>query len=87
VDVSGLIERIGASAQAAKLNQGRPAGARPVTAEMVVQEFLVKQARVQINAGTNYGQAGTGRMRMNLGTSRKTLEMALSSIASALQKV
>lgn len=87
VDVAGLIERIGAEAQAEKLNQGRVVSARLVTAEMVVQDFLVKQAKVQINAGTNYGQAGTGRMRMNLGTSRKTLEMALSSIASALQKI
>ena len=87
VDVSGLIERIGAGAKAAKANQGRPASARPITAEMIVQDFLVKRAKVQINAGTNYGQAGTGRMRMNLGTSRKTLEMALGSIASALQKL
>jgi len=84
VDVSGLIEKIGAGAQAAKANQGRAVSARPITAEMIVQDFLVKQAKVQINAGTNYGQAGTGRMRMNLGTSRKTLELALSSIASAL---
>jgi bifunctional pyridoxal-dependent enzyme with beta-cystathionase and maltose regulon repressor activities len=59
----------------------------PIPAEMIVQDFLVKQAKVQINAGTNCGQAGTGRMRMNPGTSRKTLEMALSSIASALQRV
>lgn len=86
LDVSGLIDKIGATAQASKANQGRPASARPITAEMIIQEYLVKQAKVQINAGTNYGQSGTGRMRMNLGTSRKTLELALTSIATALDR-
>jgi cystathionine beta-lyase len=51
---------------------------------MIVQDYLVRHAKVQLNAGTNYGESGTGRMRMNLGTSRKTLELALSSIATAI---
>ena len=54
---------------------------------MIIQDFLVKQAKVQVNAGNNYGQAGNGRMRMNLGTSRKTLELALTSIATALDRL
>ncbi|MBM3761894.1 MAG: aminotransferase class I/II-fold pyridoxal phosphate-dependent enzyme [Acidobacteria bacterium] len=83
VDVSRLIDKIGAKAQADKANQSRPATARPITAEMILQDWLVKNAKVQLNAGTNYGHSGTGRMRMNLGTSRQTLNLALSSIAAA----
>jgi cystathionine beta-lyase len=87
VDVTGLIDKVGATAQAAKANETRPATSRPITAEMIIQDYLVKEAKVQINAGTNYGQSGTGRMRMNLGTSRKTLELALTSIATALNRL
>lgn len=87
LEVSGLIDKIGATAQAVKADQNRPASSRPITAEMIIQDFLVKQAKVQVNAGTNYGKAGTGRMRMNLGTSRKTLELALTSIATALDRL
>jgi cysteine-S-conjugate beta-lyase len=84
LDVSGVVARIGAKEKAAEANRGRAATARPVTAEMIVQDYLVKEARVQINAGTNYGLAGEGHMRMNIGTSRQTLELALTNIASAL---
>ena len=87
LDVSGLIDKIGAADQAAKADQVRPAASRPITAEMIIQDFLVKHAKVQVNAGTNYGKAGNGRMRMNLGTSRKTLELALTSIATALDRL
>ena len=86
LDVSRLIDKIGATQQAADANKGRPATARPVTAEMIVQSYLVKEARVQINAGTSYGLGGEGRMRMNIATSRKTLELALSALATALQR-
>jgi len=59
---------------------------RPVTAETMVERFFVKNAKVQINAGTSYGLGGAGHMRMNIATSRKTLELALTNMASALKK-
>ena len=86
LDVSALVDRIGAKEQAAEANRGRPAAARPVTAEMIVQDYLVKEAKVQINAGTSYGLGGEGHMRMNIGTSRRTLELALASVANALRR-
>ncbi|MFN7640333.1 MAG: aminotransferase class I/II-fold pyridoxal phosphate-dependent enzyme [bacterium] len=87
VDVSRLIEKIGAQAQADQANLARPNAAKPITAEIILQDWLVQHAKVQLNAGTNYGRAGAGRMRMNLGASRQTLHLALSSIAAALQKL
>ncbi len=87
LDITGLIEKMGLRAQAETANQRRPAGARPVTAEQIVEEFLVKKAKVQINPGTNYGLAGEGHIRMNIGTSRRTLELALRDIAQALASV
>lgn len=86
LDVSAVVTKIGAKEKAAEANRGRPAGARPVTAEMIVQDFLVKEAKVQINAGTSYGLGGEGHMRMNLGTSRRTLEAALTNMAGALRR-
>jgi cystathionine beta-lyase len=58
-----------------------------MTAEAVLQDWLVKEAKVQINAGSNYGKGGAGRMRMNIATSRRTLEVALKNIADAARRV
>lgn len=49
-----------------------------------VERFFVQNAKVQINSGSNYGHAGAGHMRMNIATSRKTLELALTNMAEAL---
>ncbi len=87
LDVNPLIAKIGAVEKAAAATRQRPAGARPVTASMLVQDFLVKQAKVQINPGSAYGFVGEGRMRMNLATSRKTLALALDNIARALGRL
>jgi cystathionine beta-lyase len=46
----------------------------------------VKNARVHLNQGASYGVGGSGHMRMNIGTSRKTLEKALASLAEALHR-
>jgi cystathionine beta-lyase len=87
LDVSGVIERIGAKELAAEANKKAGASKRAVTAEIIVERFFVKNAKVQINAGTAYGYGGAGHMRMNIATSRKTLELALTNMASALKKV
>jgi cystathionine beta-lyase len=73
LDVSRLLTKLGPV-------QGK------ATPEQHLQEFLVRQAKVQINAGTNYGVNGVGHMRMNIATSRKTIELALKNIAVAVNK-
>jgi len=81
LDVSELIERIGAERTATE--QSASSG-REVTAEGVVQRWFVENARVYMNPGTSYGTGGAGHMRMNLATSRKLVERALENMASAL---
>jgi len=82
LDVSAIVDRIGAKGEAAELSRTSRV---PVTPEKVVQDYLVKHAKVQINAGSNYGYGGAGHMRMNIGTSRRTLETALTNLAGALK--
>jgi cysteine-S-conjugate beta-lyase len=80
LDVSRVIEKIGARELAAKAGKG-------ATPETMVTRFFVQNARVQINPGSVYGRAGAGHMRMNLATSRKTLELALNNMATALKSI
>jgi bifunctional pyridoxal-dependent enzyme with beta-cystathionase and maltose regulon repressor activities len=42
---------------------------------------------VIVTPGAEYGTGGAGHMRMNLGTSRKTIELALNNLSSALAKL
>jgi len=86
LDVSAVVDKIGAKEKAGEANRNRPSSARPVTPEMIVERYLVAHAKVQINAGSSYGLGGAGRMRMNIATSRKTLELALGNVAEALRK-
>lgn len=83
LDVSRVIEKIGAKAQAAEASK---TSGRPVTAETMVMRYFVANAKVHMNPGSNYGLGGAGHMRMNIATSRKTLELALSNLAAALKK-
>ena len=46
----------------------------------------MKIAKVQLNAGHSYGTGGANHMRMNVATSRRTLEVALNNLAGALTK-
>jgi cysteine-S-conjugate beta-lyase len=80
LDVTRVIDRIGAKAQADKAGNG-------ASPEDMVTKFFVDNAKVQINSGSHYGRAGAGHMRMNIATSRKTLELALSNMADALKKL
>ena len=86
LDVSGLQEKIGAKALAAEANKNLGPTASRVTTETIVERYLVTHAKVHMNAGSSYGLGGEGRMRMNMATSRKLVELALSNIASALRK-
>ena len=53
----------------------------------MVELFFVRNAKVQLNPGSNYSKDGATHMRMNLGTSRKLIEQALLSMERALKSV
>ena len=84
LDVSQVIDRIGAKEKAAEASK---TSEKPVTAGMIVQKWLAENAKVVMTPGAEYGTSGEGHMRMNLGTSRKMIELALNSMSSALTKV
>lgn len=83
LDVSQVLDRIGAKQKAAAESTSE----KPVTPEMVGQKWFAENAKVVMNPGSEYGTGGEGHMRMNLGTSRKLIELALNNIASAVSKV
>jgi cystathionine beta-lyase len=86
LDVSAVADKINATQLAAEANKGLKDGAKPLTAEQIVERHLVKAAKVHMNAGSSYGYGGQNHMRMNIATSRKTLELALNNLATALKK-
>jgi cystathionine beta-lyase len=87
LDVSRLEEKIGAKEMAVEANKKVVAPGKPVTPEMIVERWLVENAKVQVNPGSAYGLGGAGHMRMNIATSRKTLELALTNMASTMAKL
>ena len=87
LDVSRLSERMGAAKLAVEANQKRNPAMKPVTPEMILEGWFVRNAKVHLNPGSSYGSGGAGRMRMNIGTSRTTLELALTNMADALKRV
>ena len=86
LDVGKVAEKIGARELAAEANKNNSASMKPATPETMVERYFVKNAHVQINAGSSYGYGGAGHMRMNIATSRKTLGLALTNMANALRK-
>jgi cystathionine beta-lyase len=82
LDVSQVIEKIGAKKLAAEASKD----GRIVTPETIVERFFVQTAKVHMNQGASYGDTGAGHMRMNIATSRKTLELALNNLAVALNR-
>jgi cystathionine beta-lyase len=84
LDVSQVVDRIGAKAKAAEASK---TSEKPVTAEMIFQKWLAENAKVVVNPGPEYGTGGEGHVRMNLGTSRKLIALALDNMSSALAKL
>ena len=80
LDVSQVVDKIGARHAAAEASTSR----RSVTPEAIVERWFVDNAKVHMNPGSSY--RGAGRMRMNIGTTRKLVELALDNMASALEK-
>ena len=56
------------------------------SAEHYFEKFIVENAGVQLNPGSNYGTGGANHMRMNLGIARSQITAALDNIATALKK-
>lgn len=48
--------------------------------------FFVNEARVGLNPGVVFGEAGSGFMRLNLGSPRRVIATALERIATALRQ-
>jgi cystathionine beta-lyase len=84
LDVSQVLERIGAKEKALEASK---TSKEPVTPEMILQRWLAENAKVIVTPGAEYGTGGAGHMRMNLGTSRKTIELALNNLSSSLAKL
>lgn len=85
LDMTALADKIGTKEMAAEANRKKEVGAPNVTPEQMLERYLVEHAKVHMNAGSSYGTGGAGHMRMNSGTSRKLLELALNNMASAFR--
>jgi len=83
LDVSQVVERIGAESIAAEENAS---SGGQVTPESIVQRWFAENARVYVNPGSSYGTGGAGHMRMNLATSRGLVERALGNMSRALAR-
>lgn len=83
LDVNSLRDKIDAEKLAADANKKRESSMPQLQAEHMIEQFLVDNAGVQVNEGYRYG---SGRMRMNLATSRKLLEKALRRIGNATRQ-
>jgi len=82
LDLSAPMERIGAKQKA--MEASKKAG-KAVTPEQVMVDWFVEHAKVHLNSGATYGTGGQGHARMNIATSRKTLETALNNMSAALK--
>ncbi len=83
IDISGVAERLDAKRLAEEATANSETG-RPVTAETIVGNWFIENAKVQLNAGSSYGPGGENHMRMNVATSRQILKLALDNMAAAL---
>jgi cystathionine beta-lyase len=77
MDEVGVVEKAAASQKTDK----------PRTETQVFEAWLAETCGVQLNEGMDYGLGGERCMRMNIGTSRQLLELALSNIREAVRSV
>jgi cystathionine beta-lyase len=85
LDVTAVAEKIDAKGQADAANKAKAANAPAITPQQIVERFFVKNAKVHLNQGASYGLGGANHMRMNIATSRKMVEMALTNMSNALK--
>ena len=58
-----------------------------ITPEIVMSEWLIENAGVQLNAGHVYGKGAEGYLRMNIAVPRVHLKLALDNLNKALKSV
>ena len=93
LDVRAVSEKIGAQKLAdAENKKPQPIDTQTgktaiVSPEDMVGHWFARNAFVQLNPGSIYGVGGAGYMRMNIATSRRTLKVALDSMAAATRKI
>jgi cystathionine beta-lyase len=85
LDVTAVADKINSKALAAEYNRTKAADMPSLTPEQMVERYFVKAAKVHMNQGASYGTGGANHMRMNVATSRKLVELALTNLASALK--
>ncbi len=51
-----------------------------------LERLFFDDARLALNKGISFGEAGSGFMRLNIGTSRQNLEQALDQLKNAVEK-
>ena len=76
LDTGDLNDHISATKNAEKLGLKSP--------EHYLEEWLIDNAHVQLNPGSNYGPGGDNHMRMNLATPRALIKDAIDKIADAV---
>jgi len=52
--------------------------------DAALQDFFIHKARLGLNSGVSFGQAGSGFMRLNIGTGRAMLEQAMDRLKTAV---
>ncbi len=81
LDITEIAERIGAAEKAKAASETEENAVSP---ETIVVRWLVENAGVYTNPGSSYGPGGENHIRMNLGTSRGLIKLALDNIAGAV---
>lgn len=51
-----------------------------------LREFFYREAKLLLNSGTSFGEAGSGFMRLNIATSREILEEAMARLGAAYRR-
>lgn len=85
LDATGLANKIGAQEMARKAPKEMTFSGEMVrpSPEDMLASWLAHKAGCCLNSGTSYGKGGENHLRMNIGTSRKTLKAALDAISQA----
>jgi len=77
MDAVGVVEKSAASQNTDE----------PMTETQVFESWLVGQCGVQLNDGEGYGKGARRCMRMNIGTSRQLIQLALENMTEVIRRV
>lgn len=77
MDAVGVVEQAEASQRTAT----------PLSETQIFESWLAQNCGVQLNHGEDYGKGGRRCMRMNIGTSRQLLKLALDNIRDGIARI